>query len=91
MRHEQTFAEPPAVEADGAYEARAMAREFIWERLADIRKLCDIGQGFAELGDDRGLQYAMARLIANTKIGAQTFKEMTKPQELAPAKKSEAA
>ena len=76
-------AELPVAGEAGATEAAALAREFIWQRLEVARRLAVIGQDFAAIGDDRGLQYALLQIVAQVKSAASTSKELLPRREAA--------
>lgn len=76
-------AELPVPGEAGATEAAALAREYIWERLEVVHRLAVIGQDFAAIGDDRGLQYALLQIVAQVKGAASTSKELLPKLEAA--------
>jgi hypothetical protein len=59
---------------DGATVAKALAREYAWDRLEDVRRLSEIVQSFLELGDDRGAGYAIAKLLVHLGHAVETLK-----------------
>jgi hypothetical protein len=57
------FASPAVGDSDEP--GKALWREDAWEHLEDIRRLAGIAQEFLVVADDKGANYAVARLTAN--------------------------
>jgi hypothetical protein len=66
-------------------------REFIHEHLGLAVINAQVGMSFAEAGDDVGLEYAVRRLAAYTRIAINTLVELkvTKAATGSPAAKAE--
>ena len=65
---------------DGATVARAMVRQECWERLEDSRRLIDVAQSYFEIADDRGVNYAMAKLITTIAYVVDVQRNIDKPR-----------
>ena len=51
-------------------------REFIAETLCMVRIQAELGETYAGIGDDAGLEYAMRRLVAYTRAALGTLADL---------------
>lgn len=70
--------------ADGAAEAPDDLHGAIAEWMWAARVQCEIGERYAAIGDDVGLEYAVRRLMGYVRVSAQTLAEI-KAQKAKPA------
>lgn len=59
-------------------------REFIEETLSMARIQAELGVTYASIGDDAGLEYAVRRLVAYTRVALGTLNDLRTTKEQLP-------